>query len=84
MNDICATMLSGSTVHTAQGHQFTLEPIKATFHCVYIHINPKASRKLGPVLSGLIQIALQFLNDYSLRVRKCLENPTSQSKTAKL
>lgn len=48
MNDVCATTSSGSPVHTAQGQQFTLESVKATFHCVHIHINLKASRKLGP------------------------------------
>lgn len=48
MNDVCATTSSGSPVHTAQGQQFTLESVKATFHCVHIHINLKASPKLGP------------------------------------
>lgn len=70
MNDVCATTSSGSTVHTAQGQQFTLESVKATFHCVHIHINLKASPKLGPARQPCRAYRyVQFLNNCSLGLK---------------
>lgn len=70
MNDVCATTSSGSTVHTAQGQQFTLESVKATFHCVHIHINLKVSRKLGPARQRCRACRyVQFLNGCSLGLK---------------
>lgn len=70
MNDVCATTSSGSPVHTAQGQQFTLESVKATFHCVHIHINLKASPKLGPARQRCRAYRyIQCLNNCSLGLK---------------